>query len=62
MSEHPVSSTVTLAALALCVLAGCRSAPGPDWVHPRPKSAEEPFLILWLKNNYFHPIGRLFAL
>ncbi len=62
MSEHPVSSTVTLAALALCVLVGCRSAPGPDWVHPRPKSAEEPFLILWLKNNYFHPIGRLFAL
>ena len=63
MSERSLSRTVSLAAaLALCVLAGCRSAPGPDWVHERPKSAEEPFLVLWLKNNYFHPIGRLLAL
>jgi len=30
-------------------------------VRERPKSAQEPFLILWLKNNYFHPVGRLLA-
>jgi len=47
--------------LAAGLLAGCQSAPSPDWVHQRPPSAEEPFVILWLKNNYFHPIGRLFA-
>lgn len=52
---------VLFGALLCGVLAGCRSAPEPDWVRRRPPSAAEPFVVLWLKNNYFHPIGRLLA-
>ena len=51
-----------LSLLLLVVLLGCQSVHTPDWVRQRPPSAEEPFVVLWLKNNYFHPIGRLFSL
>jgi len=43
-------------------LLGCQNVNNPDWVRERPPNAEEPFVILWLKNNYFHPVGRLLAL